>query len=30
MRGGYFDVLLGSVQNNESGKLVIVPLPDFS
>ena len=27
---GYFDVLLGSVQNNESGKLVIVPLPDFS
>jgi hypothetical protein len=26
----YFDILLGSVQNNESGKLVIVPLPDFS
>jgi len=26
----YFDVLLASVQNNESGKLVIVPLPDFS
>jgi len=26
----YFDCLLSSVQNNESGKLVIIPLPDFS
>jgi hypothetical protein len=26
----YFDTVLSSVQNNESGKLVIVPLPDFS
>jgi hypothetical protein len=25
-----FEVLQGSVQNNESGKLVIIPLPDFS
>ena len=26
----YFDILQSSVQNNETGKLVIVPLPDFS
>ncbi len=25
-----FEVLIGSVQNNENGKIVIVPLPDFS
>ena len=26
----YFQILLASIRNNESGKLVIVPLPDFS
>ena len=26
----YFSLLLGSVQNNEQGKIVIVPRPDFS
>jgi hypothetical protein len=25
-----FEILQGSIQNNESGKLVITPLPDFS